>query len=55
MCVRQGSSLSPYLFPVVIYEVKIEIHGELPWCMMFVDVVVLVRENLEEDNNKLGE
>jgi hypothetical protein len=29
--------------------------GAVPWCMMFLDDIVLTRENLEEVNNILDE
>jgi len=35
--VYQGTDLSPYLLSEVMDEVKKEIQGEVPWCMMFAD------------------
>ena len=42
---HQGSALSPYLFALVIVEVTRDIHEDTPWCMLFVDDVVLVDES----------
>jgi len=40
---------------VVMDEVIKEIKDEIPWCMLFADDIVLVRENLEDVNNWLNE
>jgi hypothetical protein len=50
---HQGLTLSPYLFALVIYEVTRDIQGDIPWCMLFADDVVLVDENREGVNIKL--
>jgi hypothetical protein len=42
---HQGSVLSPYLFALVIDEVTRDIQGDIPWCVLFVDNVILVDES----------
>jgi hypothetical protein len=49
----QGSALSPYLFTLVMDEVSRDIQGGIPWCMLFVDEVVLVDENRTGVDQKL--
>jgi hypothetical protein len=49
----QGSTLSPYLFALVIDEVTMDIQGDIPWCMLFADDVVLVDDSREGVNRKL--
>jgi len=44
---------NPYLFSGVMDEVTKEIQGEEPWCMIFVDDIVLIEENLDEKSNRL--
>ena len=41
---HQGSALSSYLFALVMDEVTRDIQGDIPWCMLFADNVVLVHE-----------
>jgi hypothetical protein len=49
----QGSALSPYLFALVMDEVTRDIQGDIPWCMLFADSVVLVDESQAGVNRKL--
>ena len=50
---HQGSALSPYLFALVMDEVIRSIQGDISWCMLFADDVVLVHESQAEVNRKL--
>jgi hypothetical protein len=50
---HQGSALSPYLFALVMDEVTRDIQGNIPWCMLFADDVVLVDESQAGVNRKL--
>ena len=50
---HQGSALSPYLFALVMDEVTRDIQGDILWCMLFADDVVLVDENRKGVNRKL--
>jgi hypothetical protein len=50
---HQGSALSPYLFALVMDEVTRDIQGGIPWCMLFVDDVVLVDESRMGVDQKL--
>ena len=50
---HQGSALSPYLFALVMDEVTGDIQGDISWCMLFADDVVLVDESRIGVNRKL--
>jgi hypothetical protein len=50
---HQGSSLSPYLFTLVMDEVTRDIQGGIAWCMLFVDDVILVDESRTGVDQKL--
>ena len=44
--------MSPYLFALVMDEVIRDIQGDIPWCMLFADDVVLVDESRTGVNQK---
>ena len=50
---HQGSALSPYLFALGMDEVTRDKQGDIPWCMLFADDVVLVDESRAGVNRKL--
>uniref|UniRef100_A0A8I6WS22 Reverse transcriptase domain-containing protein n=1 Tax=Hordeum vulgare subsp. vulgare TaxID=112509 RepID=A0A8I6WS22_HORVV len=50
---HQGSALSPYLFDLVMDEFTRDIQGDIPWCMLFADDVVLVDDSRTGVNRKL--
>jgi hypothetical protein len=45
--------LSPYLFDLVVDEATRVVQGDIPWCMLFVDDVVLVDDSRTGVNRKL--
>jgi len=49
----QGSTLSPFIFTIIIDELKREIQDEVPWCMLFVNDIVLIDETKGGLNGKL--
>jgi hypothetical protein len=49
----QRSALSRYLYDLVMNEVIRYIQGDIPWCMLFADDVVLVDDSLTWVNRKL--
>jgi hypothetical protein len=50
---HQWSALSPYLFALVMDEVTRDIQDGIPWCMLFVDYVILVNESRTGVDQKL--
>ena len=38
--VHQGSTLSPFLFAIVMDEITKSLHEEIPWCMLFADGIL---------------
>jgi hypothetical protein len=51
--VHQGSALSPYLFALMMDVVTRDIQGDISWCMLFADDVVLVYESRMGVDQKL--
>ena len=41
------------LFAIVMDEITKSIHEDIPWCMLFVNDIVLIDETKEEVNKKL--
>jgi hypothetical protein len=50
---HQGLALSPYLFTLMMDEVIKYIQGDISWCMLFVNDVVLVDESRTGVDQKL--
>jgi Reverse transcriptase (RNA-dependent DNA polymerase) len=50
---HQGSALSAYIFTLMMDEITKDIQGDIPWCMLFVDDVVLIDESRIGVNQKL--
>ncbi|KAM3223006.1 hypothetical protein P3L10_022276 [Capsicum annuum] len=50
---HQGSTLSPFLIALVMDVLTRRIQGEVPWCMLFADDVVLIDETRGGVNDKL--
>ncbi|XP_070025693.1 secreted RxLR effector protein 78-like [Nicotiana sylvestris] len=54
MGLHQGSALSPFLFALVMDALTHHVQGEVPWCMLFVDDIVLIDEMRSGVNERLG-
>ncbi|XP_009761743.1 secreted RxLR effector protein 78-like [Nicotiana sylvestris] len=50
---HQGSTLSPFLFALVMDALTHHIQGEVQWCMLFVDDIVLIDETRDGVNERL--
>jgi Reverse transcriptase (RNA-dependent DNA polymerase) len=50
---HQGLILSQYNFTLAMYEITKDIQGNIPWCILFVDDVVLIDKSKIEIDQKL--
>jgi hypothetical protein len=50
---HQRSAMRPYLFTLVIDEITRDIQDGIPWCMLFVDDVILVDKSKTRVDQKL--
>ena len=50
---HQGSSLSPFLFAVIMDRLTDEVRREPPWTMLFADDIVILEETREEVERRL--
>ncbi|XP_059304596.1 uncharacterized protein LOC132056420 isoform X2 [Lycium ferocissimum] len=53
MGLYQGSTLSPFLFALVMGGLTRQIQSEVPWCMLFTNDIVLINETRSGVNAKL--
>nr|XP_016484574.1 PREDICTED: uncharacterized protein LOC107805102 [Nicotiana tabacum] len=53
MGLHQGSSLSPFLFSLAMDSSTRHIQGEVPWCLLFADDIVLIDETRGGVNERL--
>ncbi|XP_071705055.1 uncharacterized protein [Rutidosis leptorrhynchoides] len=47
---NQGSTLSTYLFALILDELTLRIQDDIPWCLIFTDNIVLVLDSHDELN-----
>ncbi|XP_070046288.1 secreted RxLR effector protein 78-like [Nicotiana tomentosiformis] len=53
MGLHQGSALSPFLFALMMDALIHYIQGEMPWCILFTDDIVLIDETRGGVNERL--
>nr|XP_009759062.1 PREDICTED: uncharacterized protein LOC104211665 [Nicotiana sylvestris] len=53
MGLHQESALSPFLFSLAMDSLIHHIQGEVPWCLLFTDDIVLIDETLGGVNERL--
>nr|XP_016481350.1 PREDICTED: uncharacterized protein LOC107802379 [Nicotiana tabacum] len=53
MGLHQGSVLSPFLFALTMDALTHHIQGEVPWCMLFANDIVLIDESRSSVNERL--
>ncbi|XP_070054805.1 secreted RxLR effector protein 78-like [Nicotiana tomentosiformis] len=53
MGLHQGSTLSPFLFSLAMDSLTRHIQGEVPWCLLFADDIVLIDETRGGVNERL--
>nr|XP_009777771.1 PREDICTED: uncharacterized protein LOC104227254 [Nicotiana sylvestris] len=53
MGLHQGSALSPFLFALVMDASIHHVQGEVPWCMLFTDDIVLIDKMWSGVNERL--
>ncbi|XP_070023229.1 secreted RxLR effector protein 78-like [Nicotiana sylvestris] len=53
MGLHQGSVLSPFLFALAMDALTHHIQGEVPWCMLFADYIILIDKTRDGVNGRL--
>ncbi|XP_019230972.1 PREDICTED: uncharacterized protein LOC109211848 [Nicotiana attenuata] len=53
MGLHQGSALIPFLFALVMDALIRHIQGEVPWCMLFADGIILINKTRVGVNERL--